>query len=154
MQSPREGSPRRSKARRMVALAGIALGLALPTVGCQVEYAGMTLPSGKYMNDDVQYFAPGPDFPWANTQAATQRARMQAQGLDVNGPPIMGGAQGGFINGLPAPSQSSGSNAFGAPPGFIPNNVNPAPAPGGDNPAVPPPGAAGDNGGGANSMPR
>ncbi len=115
MQSPREGSPRRSKARRMVAWAGIALGLALPTVGCQVEYAGMTLPSGKYMNDDVQYFAPGPDFPWANTQAATQRARMQAQGLDVNGP--MGGAPaggpGGLINGLPAPSQSSGANNFG-----------------------------------------
>jgi hypothetical protein len=43
----------------------------------------MTLPSGKYIHDDVQYFAPGPHFPWANTQAATQRARMQAMGYDV-----------------------------------------------------------------------
>ena len=42
----------------------------------------MTLPSGKYMHDDVQYFPPGPDFPWANTQAATQRARMQAMGIE------------------------------------------------------------------------
>jgi hypothetical protein len=40
----------------------------------------MTLPSGKYMHDDVQYFPSGPDFPWANTQAATQRARMSAMG--------------------------------------------------------------------------
>ena len=40
----------------------------------------MTLPSGKYFQDDVQYFASGPEFPYANTQAATQRARMQAAG--------------------------------------------------------------------------
>ena len=32
------------------------------------------LPSGRYLHDDVQYFPTGPDFPWANTQAATQRA--------------------------------------------------------------------------------
>ena len=46
----------------------------------------MTLPSGKYMHDDVQYFAPGTDFPWANTQAATQRARMQQMGVEVPPP--------------------------------------------------------------------
>jgi hypothetical protein len=69
-----------------LALAG---GLA-SAVGCQVEYAGMTLPSGKYMYDDVQYFPPGPDFPWANTNAATQRARMQAMGMDVNVGPLPG----------------------------------------------------------------
>lgn len=79
---PREGSPRRSWGRRMlmaqVALGGMVSGL----VGCQAEHAGMTLPSGKYMYDDVQYFPPGPDFRWANTQAATQRARMRAMGFD------------------------------------------------------------------------
>jgi len=36
------------------------------------------LPSGKYFHDDVQYFAPGPDFPSANTQATTQRARIES----------------------------------------------------------------------------
>jgi hypothetical protein len=40
------------------------------------------LPSGRYMHDDVQYFPSGPDFPWANTQAATQRARMRANGVE------------------------------------------------------------------------
>ena len=135
----------------MVAWAGVALGLALPTVGCQVEYAGMTLPSGKYLSDDVQYFAPGPDFPWANTQAATQRARMRAQGLDVNGP--AGGMGPG--TGLPAPSQAGGMDEFSAPPGLIPNTVAPpAPPPPGDNPAVPPPGAGGNPAGGANGLPR
>jgi hypothetical protein len=45
------------------------------------------LPSGRYMHDDVQYFPSGPDFPWANTQAATQRARMRAQGVEPPSPP-------------------------------------------------------------------
>lgn len=81
MVSPREGSPRRlRRSGRCWALwAGLAAA-SLPLIGCQVEYGGMTLPSGKYMHDDVQYFPSGPDFPWANTQAATQRARMSAMG--------------------------------------------------------------------------
>ena len=78
---------RRTRGRRLALWAGLAVGGLLPATGCQVEYAGMTLPSGKYMHDDVQYFPPGPDFPLANTQAATQRARMQAMGLDV--PPVL-----------------------------------------------------------------
>ena len=87
MHSPHDmRSPRRSRGRRVALWVGLSVGGVLPTVGCQVEYAGMTLPSGKYMHDDVQYFPPGPDFPWANTQAATQRARMQQMGLDVDGP--------------------------------------------------------------------
>ncbi len=40
------------------------------------------LPSGRYMHDDVQYMPSGPDFPWANSQAATQRARMRANGVE------------------------------------------------------------------------
>src|SRR5579875_2540258 len=81
MLSPRTGSPRRPNRRRLSLLAGAAVLGLVPATGCQVEYAGMTLPSGKYMRDDVQYYAPGPDFPWANTQAATQRARMAAMGM-------------------------------------------------------------------------
>jgi len=87
----------------------LAVGGILPSVGCQVEYAGMTLPSGKYMHDDVQYFPAGPEFPWANTQAATQRARMRAMGIE---PPPDGGvvapvAPPGGINPL--------QNQFGRP---------------------------------------
>ena len=85
---PRMRSPRGSTRRRVALWSALAMGSILPSVGCQVEYAGMTLPSGRYMHDDVQYFPSGPDFPWANTQAATQRARMRAMGIE---PPAAGG---------------------------------------------------------------
>src|SRR5947209_15404149 len=101
MGSSRTGSWRRPDGRRWALWTALSIGWVLPTVGCQVEYAGMTLPSGKYMHDDVQYFPPGPDFPWANTQAATQRARMQQMGLDVAGP-----AQIGPVGALP-PAQGA-----------------------------------------------
>jgi hypothetical protein len=96
MGSPSTGSSRRPARRRWAAWAALAVGWLLPSAGCQVEYAGMTLPSGKYMHDDVQYFPPGPNFPWANSQAATQRARMQAMGVEVGttGPLVVPRAAG------------------------------------------------------------
>jgi hypothetical protein len=39
-------------------------------VGCQVEVAGVTLPSPYYLSDDVQYYAPGPEFKLAREAAA------------------------------------------------------------------------------------
>ncbi len=152
MQSPREGSP----ARRRALWAALAVGGLFPAVGCQVEYAGMTLPSGKYMRDDVQYFPPGPNFPWANTQAATQRAHMQALGQNVNDLPLPGQdaspvlAQppaGGALDptqqrgGRPANLNSGGLDAEPAagvvPPAPAPDGAIPAPgmvAPGNPNP--------------------
>jgi len=123
----------------------LAMGGILPSVGCQVEYAGMTLPSGKYMHDDVQYFPSGPDFPWANTQAATQRARMRAMGIEPPPPPGTVPQAAGALD----PTQN--------PVGGIPTNVNtqqmlppnvppppppgaPAPDPAGNVAPVPPPG--------------
>jgi len=82
---PGMSKPRGATRRRAALWSALAMGFVLPSVGCQVEYAGMTLPSGKYMHDDVQYFSKGPEFPWANTQAATQRARMRQMGIDVPG---------------------------------------------------------------------
>jgi hypothetical protein len=38
--------------------------------GCQVEYAGQTLPSPYYLSDDIQYYAPGPEFKLAREAAA------------------------------------------------------------------------------------
>jgi hypothetical protein len=55
-------------------LLGIGLFGALGSVGCQVEMAGMTLPSPRYLKDDIQYFAEGPDFPFANEEAALAEA--------------------------------------------------------------------------------
>ncbi|MBX6315444.1 MAG: hypothetical protein IRY99_21410, partial [Isosphaeraceae bacterium] len=128
MVSPRERSP----SRRLALWAGLAVGWVLPSVGCQVEYAGMTLPSGKYMYDDVQYFPPGPDFPWANTQAATQRARMRAAGIDIGGP-----AAGPAIT--PPPAGGALAPTQNIP--FRPTNVNESPAT--VEPIVPPGAAPG-----------
>ena len=103
---PRMSSPRGSTRRRVALLTALATGWILPSVGCQVEYAGMTLPSGRYMHDDVQYFPSGPDFPWANTQAASQRARMRAMGIEP--PATVGGVPPGYIDPTQAPLQGGG----------------------------------------------
>ena len=55
--------------------------------GCQVEMAGQTLPSPYYLTDDVQYYAPGPEFKLAREAAAIQeqaeavRSEAQPAGL-------------------------------------------------------------------------
>ena len=129
---PRMGSPRGATSRRMALWSALAVGGILPSVGCQVEYAGMTLPSGKYMHDDVQYFPAGPEFPWANTQAATQRARMRAMGIEPPPPP------GAFAQPVGAgaidPVQMQGgrpqdvnAGPFGAEPNLGPIAQPPAP---------------------------
>jgi hypothetical protein len=46
--------------------------------GCQAEYAGQTLPSPWYLTDDVQYYAPGPEFKLAREAAAMKE---QAEGI-------------------------------------------------------------------------
>ncbi len=53
--------------------AGVVVGLS----GCQVEMGGQTLPSPYYMKDDVQYFAPGPEFKLAREAAALKAARAE-----------------------------------------------------------------------------
>ncbi len=52
------------------ALVSVSLLGALGSIGCQTEQAGMLLPSPRYLKDDVQFFAPGPDFKFANEEAA------------------------------------------------------------------------------------
>ncbi len=141
MLSLRKGTPR---AYRIAAWAGLLVGGALPSIGCQVEYAGMTLPSGKYMRDDVQYFSPGTNFPWANTQAATQRARMAAQGM-LPKEEAVGDGRSSYENlggAAPAPtSVRSDADAGLLPPGA--SATPPAPPapmpPAGDAPTVPGP---------------
>ena len=140
---PRMGSPRGATSRRVALWSALAVGGILPSVGCQVEYAGMTLPSGKYMHDDVQYFPSGPDFPWANTQAATQRARMRSMGIEPPPPP------GAFVQPKGAGTLSPLQNQMGRPtdvnsspldlnPGLGPNGLPAPPAPGLAPGAVPP----------------
>jgi hypothetical protein len=56
-----------------------AAGLLTLTTGCQVDVGGQTLPSPYYMKDDVQYFAPGPEFKLSREAAALQQAKAQQQ---------------------------------------------------------------------------
>ncbi|MEX2175737.1 MAG: hypothetical protein WD872_15335 [Pirellulaceae bacterium] len=64
-------------------LCGIGLALAaLGSTGCQGTYAGQTLPSAYYIADDIQYFAPGPEFKLSREAAAQKayKADLEAQG--------------------------------------------------------------------------
>ena len=60
-------------------LCGIVLVLGASTVGCTVNTGGQTLPSGYYLSDDVQYFAPGPEFPLEREAAAQQFRKAEAE---------------------------------------------------------------------------
>lgn len=53
--------------RGLLLLAAIAV---VPATGCQVDIGGQTHPSGFYLQDDVQYFPPGPEFKLAREAAA------------------------------------------------------------------------------------
>jgi hypothetical protein len=125
-----------------VALSALGLGWIMASVGCQVEYAGMTLPSGRYMHDDVQYFPSGPDFPWANTQAASQRARMQAMGIE---PAAAAPVPPGFLDPTQMPYMQGGRMTnINTQPGVMPPGapIQPQPLPpgAGQLPNVPVPG--------------
>ncbi|MGI8982853.1 MAG: hypothetical protein ACR2FY_26840 [Pirellulaceae bacterium] len=55
-------------------LCGLTLAtLAIGSTGCQITEGGQTLPSSWYLTDDVQYFAPGPEFKLSR-EAAAQKA--------------------------------------------------------------------------------
>jgi hypothetical protein len=62
----------------LMLLAGAALLAAVALSGCQVQIGGQTLPSAYYMQDDIQYFPPGPEFKLAKEAAALKAAREEA----------------------------------------------------------------------------
>jgi len=59
---------------------GLAV-VALSSTGCQGVYNGQTLPSGYYIQDDIQYFPPGPEFKLSREAAAMKayKADLEAQ---------------------------------------------------------------------------
>jgi len=64
-------STNRPHSRRTIKLfAGLMVLASLATTGCQMDIAGQTLPSPYYLTDDVQYYAPGPEFKLAREAAA------------------------------------------------------------------------------------
>lgn len=60
-------------------LCGLALVASLCATGCQVDVAGQTLPSPYWHQDDVQYFAPGPEMKVAREAAAQQQYRSEIE---------------------------------------------------------------------------
>ena len=72
-----KGSLRLQRLLRTLLL-GIGLLAGIGLSGCQSEFGGQTLPSGYYMNDDVQYFPPGPEFKLSR-EAAAMKAYNQDQ---------------------------------------------------------------------------
>ena len=64
-----------------VALCGLSVAGAVSATGCQVHVAGQTLPSPYYMTDDVQYFAPGPEFKLSREAAAQKAYRNEQEEL-------------------------------------------------------------------------
>ncbi len=59
---------------------GLGLLLMIGLTGCQVDVGGQTLPSPYYLQDDVQYFPAGPQFPLSN-EAAAMAARAEEEAL-------------------------------------------------------------------------
>ncbi|QDT71492.1 hypothetical protein [Lacipirellula limnantheis] len=67
-----------NRSGRFQMLAGGLLLLACGmSTGCQIDVAGQTLPSPYHLSDDVQYYAPGPEFKLANEAAALAEQRAQ-----------------------------------------------------------------------------
>ena len=66
---------------RVLACTATLLAVVFAT-GCQVDINGQTLPSGTYLKDDVQYFAPGPAFKLQREAAAMKAAKGEAEVTD------------------------------------------------------------------------
>jgi hypothetical protein len=58
------------RTRRTTAMGSLLMFLSLAATGCQMDIAGQTLPSPYYLTDDVQYYAPGPEFKLSREAAA------------------------------------------------------------------------------------
>jgi hypothetical protein len=62
------------------------VGLAAPLLsGCQTNVAGMTLPSGYYLEHPPQYFPPSPSFPFARELASMEAQANQANQAEQGG---------------------------------------------------------------------
>jgi len=59
-----------SKSRRGLLAGGLLLAACCASTGCQVDVAGQTMPSPYHLTDDVQYYAPDPEFKLSREAAA------------------------------------------------------------------------------------
>jgi hypothetical protein len=66
----------KTRSRTLACLAGLGLGLGALS-GCQANVAGMTLPSGHYLEHPPQYIPPSPPYPLPR-ELASQEAMYAA----------------------------------------------------------------------------
>jgi hypothetical protein len=91
------------KTRCWQAAGALGLGMTLAALsGCQTNVAGMTLPSGHYLQHPPQYFPPSPPFP-------LPRELAQQQGVPAAGIPLAPAA-----GPLPAPVAPAAAPPVGA----------------------------------------
>ncbi len=92
---------------RLLGLLGVAVSLA--SVGCQTNIAGMTLPSGRYLDHPPQYFPPDPDFPLTRELATQEQMARQVGNAAAPVPGALGGAPvipGARFDGMPGPGMA------------------------------------------------
>jgi len=93
--------------RRRPGLRSAGLGLALLALGgCQTWVAGMTLPSGRYLEHPPQYIPPSPPFPLSRELASQEAAAAAA---------LPGGVAAPLPPALPPPGPAAPAPAV-APP--------------------------------------
>lgn len=63
------------------AACGVVILASMALTGCQGVYSGQVLPSPWYLQDDVQYFAPGPEFKLAREAAAMEEAKAEIESV-------------------------------------------------------------------------
>ena len=67
----------RSFKRGLLSLvAAVVIGTALMSTGCAVYTSGMTLPNPNYLDNRVQYYPPGTEFPFPNEAAQLMDAQI------------------------------------------------------------------------------
>lgn len=83
----------------------LAAGLGLASLaGCQTWVAGMTLPSGRYLEHPPQYFPPTPPFPLTKELAGMEGAdTAPAAGVPGGAAPVVPNGGPGLAPGMPAP---------------------------------------------------
>ncbi len=94
------------RTRRWRGLGVAGLGLALAALsGCQTWVAGMTLPSGRYLQHPPQYFPPSPAYPLTRELAAldAEWAAAAPPGVPVPLPPAVVAPAPPGVPGAPAP---------------------------------------------------
>jgi hypothetical protein len=93
------------RARRWQCVGLAVLGLMLGTAtGCQTNVAGMTLPSGHYLQHPPQYFPPSPAFPLSRELASMEAQEGRGIGAVAPPPPVAVPAPGPAVAPMPAPA--------------------------------------------------